>query len=118
MVKYPFAPKLGVAPMFVIVELSGKQYRLEEGKVFRTSRLTGNEGDSLEFDKVLLASDVSGPKIGRPYLTGAKVTCEIISQKKGPKIKVFKFKRVKRQKKMMGYRDQLTYLKVKDITLS
>lgn len=103
--------------MFAIVELSGKQYRLEEGKIFRTSRLTGNEGDSLEFDKVLLAADDTGNKIGRPYVAGAKVVCEIISQKKGPKIRVFKFQRVKRYKRTIGYRDQLTYLKVKSISI-
>lgn len=103
--------------MFAIVELSGKQYRLEEGKVFRTTRLTGNEGESIEFDKVLLASDETGNKIGRPYLAGAKVVCEIVAQKKGPKIKVFKFHRVKRYKRTIGYRDQLTYLKVKSISI-
>lgn len=103
----------------VIAKVSGKQYELSEGKVFRTFRLDGESGDDYVIDRVLLAygEDGEAVEIGKPFLDGAEVTCEILAQKKGPKLRVHKYKPKTRQKSTYGHRDHLTYLRVKDISV-
>ena len=40
--------------MYAIVEMQGFQFKVEAGQKVYVHRLSENEGDSVEFDKVLL----------------------------------------------------------------
>jgi large subunit ribosomal protein L21 len=55
-------------------------------------------------------------QIGTPRIDGAKVTGEIVSQTKGPKITVFKMKRRKGYRRKRGHRQHVTILKIKEIS--
>ena len=68
--------------MYAVVETGGKQYRVSEGDVLFVEKLEGETGDSVELDKVLLISDDSDVKVGKPYLDGAKVSASIEEQGK------------------------------------
>lgn len=101
--------------MYAIVEIAGRQYRVEENKSLIVNRLEAGEGDKLTFDQVLLVSDKGKTKVGAPVIQGAAVTATVEKHGKGDKVLVFKKKRRKGYQKMNGHRDYLTRLKIESI---
>lgn len=103
--------------MYVIVEIQGQQFKVEEGKKLFVNHIRDIEGGStVEFDKVLLAENNGEVKVGLPLLEGAKVVCEVISPLvKGDKVLVFHKKRRKGYRKLNGHRQQFTELRVKQV---
>jgi large subunit ribosomal protein L21 len=101
--------------MIAIIELKGKQYRVEPGMIIRTMRVEGETGDKVSVDRVLAAYEGDDVKIGKPVLEGASVELEVVRQAKSPKINVFKYHSKKGYSRHYGARDQITYLRVKDI---
>jgi large subunit ribosomal protein L21 len=101
--------------MFAIVQTGGKQYRVEAGDVIVVEKLATEAGAEIVLDKVLLVGDGENVTIGRPVVAGAKVTAQVVSQAKGPKIIVFKKRSKKGYKKTQGHRQKYTELKIKEI---
>ena len=66
---------------------------------------------------MLLGSDGTTVRTGVLYLSGAKVTAEIVKHGRGEKIVVFKFKRRKNYARKQGHRQNFTEVRIKDITL-
>lgn len=105
--------------MYAIVRTGGKQYKVKPGDKFTVEKLTGEKGSLIALDDVLLISEeneTSEPMIGKPTISGAKVDCEVVSQAKSKKVLVFKFKKRKRYSRKKGHRQELTMLKVKNIS--
>ncbi|MDE7377086.1 MAG: 50S ribosomal protein L21 [Muribaculaceae bacterium] len=103
--------------MYVIVEIKGQQFKAEKDRFLYVQHIEGvKEGDTLEFDHVLL-SDVDGDvKVGAPTVEGAKVVCEVENPLvKGDKVIVFKKKRRKGYRRKNGHRQQFTKIVIKDI---
>lgn len=101
--------------MIAVIELKGKQYRVEPEQIIRTLRIDGAAGDKLEAERVLATIDGANITVGKPALDGVKVELEIVRQAKSPKIKVFTYSPKKRTARKMGYRDEISYLRVKKI---
>lgn len=103
--------------MYVIVEIQGQQFKVEEGRKLFVHHINGIEsGANVEFDKVLLADNNGEVKVGLPIIEGAKVVCEVVSPLvKGDKVLVFHKKRRKGYRKLNGHRQQFTELRVKQI---
>ncbi|HIS10749.1 MAG TPA: 50S ribosomal protein L21 [Candidatus Avibacteroides excrementipullorum] len=103
--------------MYVIVEIQGQQFKVEEGRKLFVHHINGIEsGANVEFDKVLLADNNGEVKVGLPVIEGAKVVCEVVSPLvKGDKVLVFHKKRRKGYRKLNGHRQQFTELRVKQI---
>ncbi len=78
-------------------------------------RLDAAEGDSVDFDKVLLIDNDGNVNIGAPVVEGAKVTAKVIEHVKGDKVLVFKKKRRKSYQKLNGHRQQLTKVQIENI---
>ena len=101
--------------MYVIVDIQGQQFKVQKDQKLFVHRINANEGDSVEFDKVLLIENDSDITIGSPTVEGAKVVVEILSHVKGDKVLVFKKKRRKGYRKLNGHRQQFSRVIVKDI---
>lgn len=103
--------------MYVIVEINGQQFKVEEGKkLFVHHMQEGESGTTVEFDRVLLVDNGGTVTVGTPTVEGAKVVCEIVSPLvKGDKVLVFKKKRRKGYRKLNGHRQQFTELTIKQI---
>ena len=99
--------------MYAIVENGSKQYKAEVGSVIRFEKLSGNVGDKIEFN-VLLISDENGIKVGCEVAT-MKVVGEIVEQGKDKKIVVFKYKAKKNERKKQGHRQPFTAVKILEI---
>ncbi len=98
--------------MYAVVEDNGSQYKVQEGETIDIDLRNIPEGqDTVEFDKVLLVGGTDAPKIGTPYVEGAKVIAKIERMIKGPKLRVIHFIRRKGHLKRQGHRQK--YLRVK-----
>lgn len=99
--------------MYSIVEIGGHQYRVKAGDVIDVQKLTGDEGSTVEFDKVLF---VGGDKaqVGLPTVAGASVKAEIVRQARSRKMIVFTRKPGRYQKKN-GHRQHYTSLKITEL---
>ncbi len=74
------------------------------------------EGQSVEFEKVLLLDNEGAVTVGTPTIEGAKVVCEVVNPLvKGDKVIVFKMKRRKDARKKNGHRAQFTQVEIKSI---
>ena len=101
--------------MYVIVDIQGQQFKVQKDQKLFVHRINANEGDEVEFAKVLLIGDGDDITIGSPAIDGAKVVLEVLSHVKGDKVLVFKKKRRKGYQKLNGHRQQFSQVLVKDI---
>ncbi len=103
--------------MYAIVEIQGQQFRAEAGKKLYVHHINGkNEGDTVEFDKVLLIDAEGEVTVGAPAIEGAKVVAEVVNPLvKGDKVLVFKKKRRKGYRRLNGHRQQFTQVEIKDV---
>jgi len=101
--------------MYAIIETGGKQYKVHEGDVVFVEKLNAEEGDAVNFDKVLLMSTDSGVTPGKPFVEGAKVEGTVLAQGKAKKIVVFKYKAKKNIRKKQGHRQPFTKVQINKI---
>jgi len=101
--------------MYAIVEMQGFQFKVEAGQKVYVHRLSQNEGESVEFDKVLLIENEGKIAVGSPSVAGAKVTAKVLAHLKGDKVLIFKKKRRKGYKKLNGHRQSLSQIIIEDI---
>ncbi|MDR2471998.1 MAG: 50S ribosomal protein L21 [Tannerella sp.] len=103
--------------MYVIVEIQGQQFKVEQGKKIFVHHIGNVEsGATLEFEKVLLVDADGAITVGAPTVAGAKVMAEVVSPLvKGDKVLVFHKKRRKGHRKLNGHRQQFTEVIIKEI---
>ncbi len=101
--------------MYAIVEIAGRQFKVEKDQQIFVNRLEEKEGSKVDFDKVLLMDNAGKVNIGAPVITGAKVTAKVLEHLKGDKVIVFKKKRRKGYKVKNGHRQYLTKLEIQKI---
>jgi large subunit ribosomal protein L21 len=101
--------------MYAVVRTGGKQYLVSEQDFFKVEKLSGNVGEPVVFDDVLLVSKDGEVTVGRPRLEGARVTGTIAEQGREKKIIVFKMKRRKGYRKKQGHRQLYTGIKITSI---
>jgi large subunit ribosomal protein L21 len=94
---------------YAIIEISGKQILVEEGKHYITNRLPYKEGSSLQMQRILLCSDNGKRLIGHPYLENLEnieIKATILEHFRGPKVTVFKMKPKKKTRWTKGHRQE------------
>lgn len=100
--------------MFVIIELSGIQYRVEKDQKLFVNHLSGQVGDIIHIDKVLLKNfDILN--IGTPIVDKLIVKAQILGHVKDKKVIIFKKKRRKGYKVKNGHRQQFTQIQILSI---
>ena len=101
--------------MYAIVEIAGHQFKVEKDKKLYVHQLDASEGDSVEFDNVLLVENEGNVAVGTPTVKDAKVVVKVLEHVKGDKVLVFKKKRRKGYQKLNGHRQQFTQGQVESI---
>ena len=101
--------------MYAVVETGGKQYRVSVGDKLKVEKLDVEEGTSIELDRVLMVCDGGSVEVGTPVIAGTSVGATVLSQGRGEKIKVFKFKRRKKYRRTQGHRQAYTQLEITSI---
>lgn len=98
--------------MFAVIKTGGKQYRVGEGDVLRVESLPVAEGDTVEFDQVLMIDDGGRLEVGTPFVEGRLVTATVRRHGRYPKIRVIKFRRRKHYMRRLGHRQNFTEVQV------
>ena len=103
--------------MYAIIRTGGKQYRVEKGDVLRLERLEGKVGSKVTLDDVLLVGG-DDLKVGSPKVAGASVEGTVVEQDRGPKIRVFKYKKRKHYRRTRGHRQHVTAVRIDAVRAS
>lgn len=101
--------------MYAVIKTGGKQYRVAKNDVIKVERLTGDDGDQVTLDEVLMVGDGADVTVGSPLVSGASVSAEILEQARAKKIIVFKKRRRQNYRRKKGHRQHQTVLRVTDI---
>jgi large subunit ribosomal protein L21 len=101
--------------MYAVIKTGGKQHRVSVGEVLDIEKLDEAVGAKVYFSEVLMLKQDETTLIGQPYINGALVSAEILSQERAKKVKIIKFKRRKHQMKHQGHRQYVTKIKITDI---
>ena len=110
-----FSPRKTMA--YAIIRTGGRQFRVAEGDTIDVDLLDVEPGKTATFGDVLLFADGKDVTQGNPVIAGAKVTAEVLEQRKDKKVIAFKYRRRKGYHRTVGHRRKLTRVKVKSITV-
>ncbi len=98
--------------MFAVIRTGGKQYTVAQNDVIMVEKLEGVAGDTIALAEVLALDG----KIGAPLVECASVAAEILEQKRGEKVLIFKKKRRHNYRRKNGHRQYLTVLRITGIS--
>ena len=98
--------------MYAVFKTGGKQYRVSEGETLKIEKLEVEPGKKVTFNEVLMIADGGNVKVGSPLVDKASVEAKGISQVKGKKVNILKFKRRKNSMKQQGHRQLLTEIQI------
>jgi len=103
--------------MYAVIETGGKQYRVEVGTELQVELLDVEPGKTITLDRVLLVADGDQASIGQPLVANAAVSAEVVRQARGDKVISFKYRPKARRRVKHGHRQELTVLRISDITI-
>jgi large subunit ribosomal protein L21 len=101
--------------VYAIVQNGGHQVKVEPGTIVTLDRMANEAGAEVTFDQVLLVSNDGDVVAGTPYVAGAKVVGVVEDHPRGPKIRVFKSKRRKQERRTHGFRADQTRVRITSI---
>ncbi|MBN1499308.1 MAG: 50S ribosomal protein L21 [Spirochaetes bacterium] len=104
--------------MYAIVEIAGKQYKVEKDLVIDVDKLKAKDSNSIDVDKVLMFVDGDKVMVGKPYLSNVKVKATVVSDVKGKKVRGIKFEKRKNYTRTLGHRQQYTQLKIDQVAIA
>ena len=99
---------------YAIFKHGGKQYRVSEGEYLKLDHFSAEAKSTVEITEVLAVND-GEVKVGAPFVKGAKVVLEVVSEGKDKKVVIYKKRRRKDSKLKRGFRRQFTRVKVVSI---
>ena len=102
--------------MYAVVKTGGKQYRVAKDDKILVEHIDAEAGETITLDKVMMLGDGDKVTIGTPVVENATVEAEVVRQTRGPKIVIFRRKRRKNHRRLQGHRQDLTLLRIKDIS--
>jgi len=102
--------------MHAVILSGGKQYHVTEGQTLKLEKLPQEVGETVAFEQVLLVAEGENIQCGAPFLEGANVNAEIISQGRHKKIRIVKMRRRKHYMRRQGHRQYFTEVKITGIS--
>lgn len=102
--------------MFAVLQTGGKQYRVQQNDMLVVERLEAEIGSKIRLDQVLMVGSEGNVKIGSPSVEGAFVEAEVLNQRKGEKVIVFKKIRRHNYRRKKGHRQYETVLRITSIS--
>jgi len=103
--------------MYVIVNISGHQYRVSENERLKVALLETEAGKKVNFDQVLLLDDGKKINIGEPFVKNASVSAKVLEHGRNRKILVYKKKRRKGYQRKNGHRQDYTLIQIDTISV-
>ena len=97
--------------MYAVVKTGGKQYRVAVGDKLKVESLNAEEGDKVTLDQVLMIGDGDKVEVGTPTL-GKTVEATVLSNGRGKKLRIVKFRRRQNSRTRTGHRQNYTELEI------
>lgn len=97
---------------FAVIETGGKQYLVSPKDKLKIEKIPGEEGSDVHFDRVLLVADGSDVKLGKPFISNAKVMARVLKQGRAKKIRILKYKSKVRYRRRKGHRQEFTEVEI------
>ena len=97
--------------MYAIIDIKGKQFKVEKDLELNIPKIDGEIGSKVEFDKTLLVNNKGEISTN----SSIKVTAKILSHELDKKIIVFKQKRRKGYQKKNGHKQAYTKIVIQDL---
>lgn len=101
--------------MYAVIDDRGNQIKVVQGEIIDVGLMDVEEGTEIVFEKVLLYSDDSGVKIGKPAVEGVQVVAEMLGMVKGKKVYGVSFRRRKNSRVRKGHRQHYSRIRIKEI---
>ena len=101
--------------MYAVVEIAGKQYKIEPNDKIYVPTLKDKVGSKIKFDRVLLIGADKEIKVGNPLVTGASVEGRVVDHGKADRVIVFKKKKRKGYRVKRGHRQAYTHIEITSI---
>jgi large subunit ribosomal protein L21 len=102
--------------MYAIVEISGKQFRVQKDMKLRIPKQESEPGKKIGFDRVLMIEDDKGnTTIGDPVVKNTQVAATVVEHGRDKKVIVFKKKRRKGYQKKQGHRQDYSVIEINTI---
>ena len=96
--------------MYAVIKTGGKQYRVAAGEKLKVEQIPAEVGSQVVLDQVLMVSNGVAVTIGKPLVSGARVSATVISDGRADKVRIFKMRRRKHYQKRQGHRQNYTEL--------
>jgi len=103
--------------MFVIIKTGGKQYKIQPGDIVKLELIGDEKGKKVTFNNVLACNHEGKDLIGSPFLKNVEVKGEILENKKGKKVIVFKKRRRHNSRRLNGHRQSISVVKINEVIL-
>ena len=105
--------------MFAVFEDGSRQYCVKSGDILAVDfRRDVKDGETITFDKVLLANGGGPSVLGQPMISGATVKAEVVkAELKGLKLEIQTFHRRNASRRHTGHRQKFTRVKIVDIAV-
>jgi large subunit ribosomal protein L21 len=103
--------------MYAVIKVGGRQERVAPGDVLEVEFMKVDPGSSVEFDPILVVDDDGKAHVGKG-LSKAKVVARLVGDKKGDKVRVFKYRPKSGYRRSQGHRQLMTLLEVQEVGLS
>ena len=105
--------------MFAVIRTGGKQHRVIENDRIIVERLSGEPGEQIAFDDILmLGGEGCEAMIAARVPAAARVFGQVLAQQKGDKVLVFKKRRRKNSRRLRGHRQFQTVVRITGISAS
>ncbi len=101
--------------MYAVIDNHGKQYKVRAGEEVQVDLIKADEGELVEFGRVLMIGGDDGPRIGMPQVFGARVLAEIIRHEKGPKLTMMRVQAKGNRQAKKGHRQKYTRVLIREI---
>jgi large subunit ribosomal protein L21 len=96
---------------YAIISLGSKQYRVSEGQRLLVDRLAAAEGETIT-PPVLLVGGDGDVRLGPEGMT---VTARVLGDRRGPKIRIGKYRKRTGYRRHTGFRAALTQIEIESI---
>ncbi len=102
--------------MYAVIKTGGKQYRVAAGEKLKIEQIPADVGQEITLEEVLAVGEGDQLQLGRPLVSGARVTATVVSQGRHDKVTIFKMRRRKHYQKHQGHRQNFTEIRIDAIS--
>jgi len=101
--------------MYAVIKTGGKQHKVQTGDVIEVEKIV-HEGETMTFQPLLVVDDDGKTHVGAEAAK-ATVTAKPLGEKKGEKVKIFKYRPKSGYAQRGGHRQLITLLEIEDVKL-